>query len=246
MILKLRSYLFLFLVIASAILYCLIPFFSRPFLSELSSYRVTTLWGQFVTALLKHVLGISYKIHGEENIPKTPCVVLSKHQSALDIFVLLKVFDPQTWVLKKELLKIPCFGWALATATPIAIDRNSGRKALNFIIEQGKDKLNRGFWVLIYPEGARTKPGGKGKYENGGTLLAQKAGVDIVPVALNTGLFWQKGKGVVNNGVIDIVVGKPISTSNKKTRAITAEVEAWIEENTLAITIGHPYYLKNK
>ncbi len=159
------------------------------------------------------MLGITYKVHHPENIPDKPCVVLSKHQSALDIFVLLKVFDPQTWVFKRELLNIPCFGWALAATRPIAIDRNAGRQALKILIEKGKDKLNKGFWVLLY-----------------------------VPVAINTGLFWQKKKGVINIGVVDIVVGKPITTADKHIKVITAEVESWIEENSRAIALNHPYY----
>ncbi len=244
MILKLRSYLFLFLMIMGMVLYWPIPVLSRFLLSEKGAYYVTTLWGRYVLFLLKYVQGISYKVHNAENIPDTPCVVLSKHQSALDIFVLLTIFDPQTWVFKKELLNIPCFGWALAATKPIAINRNAGRQALKIMVEKGKDKLAKGFWVLLYPEGTRIKPGGKGTYKSGGVLLAKKAGVDIVPVAINTGLFWQKGTGVINSGVVDIVVGKPISTADKDIKALTADVEAWIEENALAITLKHPYYLK--
>ncbi len=246
MILKLRGVLFLFLMITAMMLYWPFPVLGRFVLSEKAAYYVATLWGRYVTVLLKYVLGITYKIHGQENIPDKPCVVLSKHQSALDIFVLLKIFDPQTWVFKKELLKIPCFGWALAATRPIAINRKAGRQALKFMVARGKEKLKNGFWVLLYPEGTRTRPGQQGTYKSGGVLLAQKAGVDIIPVALNTGLFWQKGKGVVNNGIVDIVIGKPISTDGKDIKALTAEVEAWIEEKALAITLEHPYYLAMK
>lgn len=246
MLLKLRSYLFLFLMITAMMLYWPFPVIGRFILPEKAAYYVATLWGRYVTVLLKYVLGITYKIHGAENIPDTPCVVLSKHQSALDIFVLLTIFDPQTWVFKKELLNIPCFGWALAATKPIAIDRKAGRQALRIMVDRGKDKLKKGFWVLLYPEGTRVLPGKKGTYKSGGVMLAQKAGVDIVPVALNTGLFWQKSKGVVNNGVVDIVIGKPIATDKKDIKALTADVEAWIEENAAAITLQHPYYLAMK
>lgn len=246
MLLKLRSYLFLFLMIVAMMIYWPIPVLGRFVLSEKAAYYVATLWGRFVLVLLKYILGITYQVHGAENIPDKPCVVLSKHQSALDIFVLLTVFDPQTWVFKKELFKIPCFGWALAATQPIAIDRKAGRQALKMMIEKGKAKLQNGFWVLLYPEGTRTLPGQQGTYKSGGALLAQKAGADIVPVALNTGLFWQKGKGIVNNGSVDIVIGKPMPTHNKDIKALTADVEAWIEENALAITLKHPYYLALK
>lgn len=246
MLLKLRGYLFLFLLILTMVLYWPFPVLLRFVLPERATYYVATFWGDIIMFLLKYVLGITPRISGAENIPKTPCVVLSKHQSALDIFVLLRVFKPQIWVFKRELLKIPCFGWALATTNPIAIDRSAGRKALKLMIERGTEKLKNGFWILLYPEGTRIIPGKKGVYKGGGMLLAKKTGADIVPVALNTGLFWQKGKGVVNNGEVDIVIGKPISTKDKEIKAITAEVESWIEENSLAITLNHPYYLAMK
>ncbi len=246
MLLKIRAYLFLFLMIAGMALYWPLPVLGRFVLSEKAAYYVATAWGRYVLFLLKYVLGITYQVHGADNIPATPCVVLSKHQSALDIFVLLTIFDPQSWVFKKELLSIPCFGWALAATKPIAIDRKAGRQALKMMVERGTQKLQNGFWVLLYPEGTRTKPGERGTYKSGGVLLAKKAGVDIVPVALNTGLFWQKGKGVVHNGVVDIVVGEPMSTADKDIKTLTADVENWIEKHALTITLKHPYYLQLK
>lgn len=224
-------------------LYWPLPVFLRFILPEKATYYVATFWGDIILFLLKYVLGIRCRITGKENIPDTPCVVLSKHQSAMDIFVLLRIFKPQIWVFKRELLSIPCFGWALAATNPIAIDRKAGRQALKFMIERGTKKLKNGFWVLLYPEGTRTLPGEQGVYKSGGVWLAKKAEVPIVPVALNTGLFWQKGKGAVNNGIVDIVIGKPISTTDKEIKAITAEVEDWIETNAKAITLDHPYYL---
>ncbi len=243
MLLKLRSYLFLFLAILSLILYWPIPVVMQFFVSEQTIYYIAIFWGRIVLFLLKYVLGISYRITGKENVPDKPCVALSKHQSALDIFVLLSIFEPHTSPFKKELLKMPCFGWMVASTNPIAIDRKAGRQALNILVKKGIEKLQKGIWVLIYPEGTRTLPGQKSRYKSGGVLLAKKAGVDIVPVALNTGLFWQKHKGILNNGVIDIVIGKPIATDNKDVKTLTNEVGEWIEENSLAITLNHPYYL---
>ncbi len=244
MILKLRSYLFLLLAIVSLILYWPIPVIMQFFVSEQTIYYIAIFWGRIVLFLLKYIMGITYRISGRENIPNKPCVALSKHQSALDIFVLLSLFEPHTSPFKKELLKIPCFGWMLASVKPIAIDRKAGRQALNVLVKQGTEKLKKGIWVLLYPEGTRTLPGQKGKYKSGGVLLAKKAGVDIVPVAINTGLFWQKGKGAINNGVVDIVIGKPMPTDEKDVKTLTNEVGEWIEENSLAITLNHPYYLK--
>lgn len=242
MILKIRGAVFVFLLCFLMAVYWPIPLLAGFLLSEKTAYYVATLWGRWVLWLLKYVVGITYRVHGAENIPDKPCVILAKHQSALDIFVLLKVFDPQTWVLKKELLNIPCFGWVLWATKPIAIDRKQGRKALGFMIERGIEKLSRGFWVILYPEGTRTLPGEKTTYKSGGVMLAKKANADIVPVALNTGLFWQKGRGAVNNGVVDIVVGPAIKTTDKNIKTLSQETEQWIEKNSLAITLKHPYY----
>ncbi len=246
MLLKLRSYVFLFLAILAMVLYWPIPVIMQFFVSEHTIYYIAIFWGRIVLFLLKYVMGITYRVSGRENIPDKPCVVLAKHQSALDIFVLLSLFEPHTSPFKKELLKIPCFGWMLASIKPIAIDRKAGREALNILVKQGIDKLQKGIWVLIYPEGTRTLPGQKGNYKSGGVLLAKKAGANIVPVALNTGLFWQKGKGALNTGVVDIVIGAPIATDEKDIKTLTNEAGEWIEENTLSITLNHPYYVAMK
>ncbi len=243
MLLKLRTYLFVFIVSVSMLFYWPVPVLSSLFCSEKCTYVLATAWGHWVVFLLKILVGIDYRVHGRENIPDKPCVVLSKHQSALDIFVFVPIFIPQTWVMKRELFRIPCFGWVMRATKPIAIDRSAGRQALKFMLEAGIEKLKKGFWIVLYPEGTRTLPGKKAKYKGGGVMLAQRAGVDVVPVALNTGLFWQKGKGAINSGTVDIVIGAPISTKDKDIKALTAEVEAWIEENSLAITLNHPHYL---
>ena len=109
--------------------------------------------------LLRNLCGIRYQIIGAENIPETPSIVLSKHQSAWETLAFQKIFPPQVWVLKKELLRIPFFGWGLAMTSPIAIDRSAKKKALEQIVEQGKDRLKQGFWIVIFPEGTRIPPG---------------------------------------------------------------------------------------
>ncbi len=153
--LKLRSYIFLFLAILALVLYWPIPVIMQFFVSEHTIYYIAIFWGRIILFLLKYVMGITYQVSGRENIPDKPCVVLAKHQSALDIFVLLALFEPHTSPFKKELLKIPFFGWMLASVKPIAIDRKAGRQALNVLVQQGTEKLKKGIWVLLYPEGTR-------------------------------------------------------------------------------------------
>ncbi len=245
LVIKIRGVLLIFTMSITMIIYSPIPVIAQFFVSEKLSYHIATAWGLFTLKLIKYIGGVDYRITGKENIPKDACVVLSKHQSALDIFVLLAVFSPQTWVFKKELLKIPFFGWSVRATKPIPIDRSAGRKAMKDLIEIGSRKLKNGFWVVMYPEGTRVPPGERGVYKSGGIILAQRAGVDIIPVALNTGLFWKKGKGLQNTGVVDIVVGKKIVTKDRKTREVLEEVENSIEDSAAKIILNHPCYIGN-
>ncbi len=243
MLLKLRSYVLIILIIVSMIIYWPVPVLTGVFGSSKQTYKMSALWGRWVMFLLRYLVNIDYRVQGRENVPDSPCVMLSKHQSAIDIFIFMDIFDYQTWVFKKELLNIPFFGWMLKANKPIAIDRSQGRKALQFVMQRGKEKLEEGFCVSLYPEGTRTLPGQRGNYKSGGVMLAKRAGVDIVPIALNTGLFWQKGRGLVNSGTVDIIIGEPISTKDEDIKTLNDKIANWIEEQSLAVTLEHPHYL---
>jgi len=139
------------------------------------------------------------------------------------------VFPPQTWVLKRELLMIPFFGWCLAYAHAIAIDRGSPKKALNQVISQGRDRLDKGIWVVIFPEGTRSKPGTSLKYSAGGAMLASRTGYPVVPVAHNAGYYWSPSRFRLMPGTIKIAVGPTIDSSDRRAGEINAEAEQWIE-----------------
>jgi 1-acyl-sn-glycerol-3-phosphate acyltransferase len=182
-----------------------------------------------VTRLTRIIVGISYRVEGLENLPAGPAVILSKHQSAWETIVFQQIFPPLSFVLKKNLLYIPFFGWGLALFSPIAIDRAAGREALKQIEAQGKQRLKSGFWVLIFPEGTRVAPGESGQYQVGGAWLAVKAGVPVVPVAHNAGRCWPKNGFVKYPGEIVVKIGSPIETVGRKATQVAAESEAWIE-----------------
>ena len=186
--------------------------------------------------LLRHLCGIRYQILGAENIPKTPSIVLSKHQSAWETLAFQKIFPPQVWVLKKELLLIPFFGWGLAMTSPIAIDRKSGKKALEQIVEQGRERLKQGFWIVIFPEGTRIPPGKRGKYRIGGAWLATHTNVPVVPVAHNAGEFWGRNSFIKMPGTITVSIGKPIDPTGMEAGELNEKVEAWIENEMLRIS----------
>jgi len=224
----LRSIFYALLQIIITLPYALIVFASFP-LAPLSRYRVTSGWAHIMLFLTRVICGVRYRVLGMENIPKTPSIVLSKHQSAWETLAFQQIFPPQVWVLKKELLRIPFFGWGLAMTSPIAISRSSGKAALRQIVQQGKDRLKQGLWIVIFPEGTRVAPGKKGKYGIGGAWLATRTGVSVVPVAHNAGELWGKNSFIKLPGTITVSIGAPIDPAGMKANELNARVEAWIE-----------------
>jgi len=191
--------------------------------------RIVGGWAYFVMGWLKLTCGLEYRVIGRENIPDHPCVVLAKHQSAWETIAFQTIFPPQIWVLKRELLFIPFFGWALAALSAIAIDRSAGREALKQLVSQGKKRLQRGLWVVIFPEGTRIAPGERGKYHIGGAWLATHTNATVVPVAHNAGEFWRKNSLLKQSGTITVSIGKPIDATGMKTEELNRQVEEWIE-----------------
>lgn len=177
-------------------------------------------WTRITLALAWWVLGIRYKVSGLENIPQQPCVILAKHQSAWETFFLSALFRPLSQVLKRELLNIPVFGWALRTMRPIAINREQPKQALRQLAEQGAKRLAQGNWLLIFPEGTRVPPGQIGKFSRGGASLAAKAGLPVLPIAHNAGRFWPKTDWRKTPGTVQIVIGPPIYPEGDNSAAI--------------------------
>ncbi len=172
---------------------------------------------------------IKVDITGLENIPDTPYVALSKHQSSWETYFLQRTLRPVSTILKKELLKIPLFGWGLAMTKPIAIDRSNPRAALRDIMSQGKQRLAEGNNVLLYPEGTRVPVGKTGTYGRSGTALAIAAQVPLLPIAHNAGICWPAHKFLKYPGTIRVVIGKPIVTDNANSKQLTEDVKNWIE-----------------
>jgi 1-acyl-sn-glycerol-3-phosphate acyltransferase len=191
---------------------------------------VARAWGR-VNLWLQHVIcGLGYRIKGAEHLPDGPCIVMSKHQSAWETIALRAIIRPQqSWVLKKELLNIPVFGWCLRLAKSIPIDRSAGRRAVLKVVEDGSARLAEGRSVIIFPEGTRTAPGQRKKYGIGGGVLAERTGTPIVPIAHNAGIFWRRRGVKKYPGTVQLVVGAPIKSDGKKATEIMREVEAWIE-----------------
>lgn len=203
-------------------------------------YRYAHQWTRFNLWWLELTCGLKYRVSGQENIPDSAAIIMSKHQSAWETMALQKMFPPQVWVMKREIFWIPFFGWAIAAMEPIAIDRASGRKAVKQIIEQGRQKLQDGKWIVIFPEGTRVPPGKKGRYGMGGAILATETGYPVVPVAHNAGEFWRRNAFIKRPGTIEVVIGKPIDSRYKEPAELNQEVEDWIEGQMQHISLT-PY-----
>ncbi len=192
-------------------------------------YRIVYQWTRFNTWWLGVTCNLSHEVKGEENIPSRPAIVLCKHQSAWETISLQHYFSPQVWVLKRELLWLPFFGWALAMLRPIAIDRSAGRDAMSQVMEQGAARLQSGCWVVIFPEGTRVPAGSKRRYKAGGATLAERTGVPVVPVAHDAGLYWPRNSFIKYPGVVRLVIGPLIDSRGKSASEINREAEKWIE-----------------
>lgn len=198
-----------------------------------------TLVGSYVLlnlAALRGFCGIRYEVEGGENLPAGPAIIFSKHQSTFETLALQRIFPPLSFVLKKELLWVPFFGWGLALLKPIAIKRGSGRRAVQQVVRKGTGRLEEGIWVVIFPEGTRTRPGTAGKYHIGGAVLARHSGYPVVPVAHNAGEFWPRRQFLKRPGTVRVRIGPPIDVDGKQADQILAEAKRWIESNMLEIS----------
>lgn len=198
-------------------------------LAPLTRYRIISGLAYSIMWLLRVICNIRIELRGVENIPQQPCIVLCKHQSAWETFALQTVFPPQVWVLKRELLFLPFFGWGLALTSPIAINRSKGKEAMKQLLRQGRQRLDAGFCVVVFPEGTRMPYGVRGKYKIGGALLGASTGAPVVPVAHNAGKFWGRNAFLKYPGTVTLSIGKPIDPNGLKAEEINAQVEAWIE-----------------
>jgi len=230
----LRSGLFALALVIVTPPYALVALATFP-LPPLARYRIISGWSRLVLLLARWILGIDCRVEGLENLPSRPAVILSKHQSAWETLAFQRIFPPQVLVLKRELLWIPFFGWGLALMSPIPIDRSRGVAALRNIARRGRERLAQGFWVVVFPEGTRVKPGERRAYHVGGAWLAAASGAPVVPVAHNAGLLWPRNAFIKRPGTITVRIGPPIDTTNRDPKAVNTLAETWIEEQQKAL-----------
>jgi 1-acyl-sn-glycerol-3-phosphate acyltransferase len=193
------------------------------------TYGVVTAWVDAMLLALRVCCRLDYTVEGQQNLPKSASIVLMKHSSTWETLAQVRMFPRQTWVLKRELLWIPFFGWALRMLRPIAIDRKGGGAAVQQVLDQGRRRLDAGVWVVIFPEGTRVAAGQSRRYGLSGALLASATGKLVVPVAHNAGYYWPRHGLLKRSGTIRVVIGEPIATAGVDARQINEQVQRWID-----------------
>ena len=227
--LTLRSLIFTFLLFASAILLSGVELlvFWAPFRVK---WGVAVTWARFSLWTGRVFCGLDVRTEGAENIPAEPCVFLIKHTTALEAYWQIAALPPQVWVLKRELLWVPVFGWALgAVMKSIAIDRRAGGASIKRVIEQGEQRIASGMSVCIFPEGTRMPPGETRRYGVSGAALAKAAGCLVVPVAHNSGDFWPRRGLRKHPGKIRFIIGPPIDPAERQPKDTNLVAQHWIE-----------------
>ncbi|WP_106475565.1 lysophospholipid acyltransferase family protein [Phytohalomonas tamaricis] len=199
-------------------------------------FKALNLYNRFIIFWLRLVCGIRYTIEMPEPLPEGPCVLLSNHQSEWETIYLQLLKPPVCTVLKKELLRVPVFGWALRLLEPIPLDRSKPSSALKQVFREGAQRLQDGLSILIFPEGTRVPPGARKRFNKSGVHIACRAGVPVIPIAHNAGEYWPSRTWIKSPGRLTLVVGPAIPTKGRTPDEVAAYVEGWIEDQLRRIS----------
>ena len=227
--LYIRSFVFNIICYSTLALGCLltsvIGIFSRKITIPMWNYIILP----FLLLALKYIAGIEIEIRGKQFIRQDGVLYAGKHESALETYFLSAYIKKLVFVLKKELTYVPLFGWAQYFYGMIPVDRSAGGAAMKNLLKQAKDRISKGRPILIFPEGTRVQPGTVKGYKPGLLFLAQNLNVPVIPVALNTGLFWQKNSFLRHKGKVIIEFMEPMPLIEDK-KEFMAELQNRIEK----------------
>ena len=223
--------LFLPAVLIAAVLVSLLFF-----LSVETRLYIVRAWIEWSLGILRVFCGLKHEVSGLQNIPSEGFIVMSKHSSTWETIALQRYFKPMIWVVKRELTWIPFFGWALKSMGSIALNRGTGRKAINQLIEESSYHMGKGRILMLFPEGTRVPPGQKKPFKIGGAVVSEKTGYSILPIAHNAGEFWPRHSWIKWPGTIRVSIGEPISAEGKTVEQIIEEVGDWITRETARLS----------
>jgi 1-acyl-sn-glycerol-3-phosphate acyltransferase len=216
-------YLNLFVLLLVAMVTLLLP--------QRAVIGMAKLWGRTSVWLLRVICNIKVEFRGLEKMPKGPLIVAAKHQSAWETFSLLSLFENPTFIIKRELMWIPVFGWCTIKGRMIPVDRGAGSQALADMTARARKEIRSGRQLIIFPEGTRRAPGAEPRYKFGVAHLYAEIGVPCVPVALNSGLFWRRRSFLRYPGTIVVEFLEPIPPGLDK-QAFFARLQNDIETAT--------------
>jgi 1-acyl-sn-glycerol-3-phosphate acyltransferase len=229
----LRSVLHLLFMAVTVVPWALAVLLAAPFMNSTRIYWMCARWLKLAVDSGQVILGIRNRVIGFENLPvgsTAPAVLLVKHQSTWETFSMPALMPhPLAYVFKKELLYVPFFGWAMSRMDMIHIDRADGARAFAKVVEQGQRLLDKGTWVIMFPEGTRINRGEKGTYKSGGTRLAIRTGAPVIPIAVSSAKCWPRKAFIKRPGVVEFSIGKPIPSVGRRPDELMIEVEQWIE-----------------
>ncbi|MCB1754729.1 MAG: 1-acyl-sn-glycerol-3-phosphate acyltransferase [Gammaproteobacteria bacterium] len=223
-----RSFLYWILLTVSTVIWAWPILLSAVFPLQVR-FKIMRVWPRFNMWALKTICGIRYRVEGLENLPKEPSIIFAKHASTWETIALQLLIPPAVYVAKKQLLYIPFFGWAMAVLNFVTIDRSAGRRAIVYMVEQAKDRLARGFWIIIFPEGTRKPIDAEPDYKIGGAVMAAKTGAKVVPVAHNAGIFWPRHSFLKWPGEVTVWFGPAIETNGLSAEEIRRTAQKVIE-----------------
>ena len=223
-----RSTIFYLGYLSSGIIASLLACVIGPFLGLEDRLKLFSQWPKFANWFLHISCGIKVEVIGKENLPTEPCVIVSNHQGQWETYSMQYLFHPMCTLLKKELLYIPLWGWAMKMLNPIAINRNKPKEAILQTLEEGSDRLKKGMYVLLFPEGTRVKAGRVGKYARSSFELAKRNGVMVLPLCHNSGDCWPAHKFIKKPGKITLIIGEPFYVEDSKQSA--SDVKEWVEK----------------
>ena len=229
----LRSLIHMLFMVVTVVPWALTVLIAAPFMNSTQIYWLCVGWLKLAVGSGRWMLGIRNEVIGWENLPlgqTDAAILLVKHQSTWETFLMPVIMPhPLAYVFKKELLSVPFFGWAMGRLDMIHIDRSQRAQAFTKVVTQGKRLMDQGVWVIMFPEGTRIPRGQKGVYKTGGTRLAIEAGVPVIPIAVTSAKCWPTKAFVKRPGIVDISIGKAISSQGRQPEELMQEVEDWIE-----------------
>lgn len=228
------SLLYHAITVVSLLIYVPLVLLTFPFPFSIR-FGAAKQWGRFMVWVGKWLCGMDFIVEGKENIPQGAAIIMGKHQSTWETFAFQQIFPPQVWVLKRELLRLPVFGWALALMEPIAIDRGARHRAVEQIIKQGRQRLQDGRWVVVFPEGTRVAKGKRRKYGIGGAVLAVETGYPVLPVAHNAGTYWPRRSARLYPGTIRVAIGPVIDPKGMTAEEVRNRAQDWIETRMMEL-----------